>query len=29
MDKENTTVKEQTPKPSIKVKEESNIYVDW
>lgn len=29
MDKENTTVKEQTPKASIKVKEESNIYVDW
>lgn len=29
MDKENTTVKEQTPKASIKVKEESNVYVDW
>lgn len=28
-DKENTTVKEQTPKASIKVKEESNVYVDW
>ena len=29
MDKENTTVKTQTPKASIKVKEESNVYVDW
>lgn len=29
MDKENTTVKIQTPKESIKVKEQSNVYVDW
>lgn len=29
MDKENTTVKIQTPKASIKVKEQSNVYVDW
>lgn len=29
MDKENTIVKIQTPKASIKVKEESNVYVDW
>lgn len=29
IDKENTTVKTQTPKASIKVKEESNVYVDW
>lgn len=29
MDKENTTVKEQTPKASIKVKEESNVYVEY
>ncbi|MCI8362732.1 MAG: PASTA domain-containing protein [Clostridia bacterium] len=29
IDKENTTVKIQTPKASIKVKEESNVYIDW
>ena len=29
VDKENTIVKEQTPKPSVKVKEGSNVYVDW
>lgn len=29
MDKENTTVKQQTPKATIKVKEGSNIYVEW
>lgn len=29
MDKENTIVKEQTPKAGIKVKEESAIYIDW
>ena len=28
MDKENTIVKEQTPKAGIKVKQESNIYID-
>ena len=29
MDKENITIKEQTPKEGIKVKEESTIFVDW
>ena len=29
MDKENTIVKEQTPKVGIKVKEGSSVYVDW
>lgn len=29
MDKENTTVKQQTPKAGIKVKEGSNIYLDF
>ncbi len=29
MDKENILVKEQTPKPSIKVKEGSNVYISW
>ena len=29
MDKENTVVKEQTPKVGVKVKEGSSIYVDW
>ena len=29
MDKENTVVKEQTPKTGIKVKEESSVYIDW
>ena len=29
MDKENTVVKEQTPKAGIKVKQGSNVYVDW
>ena len=29
MDKENTTVKQQTPKATIRVKEGSNIYVEW
>ena len=29
IDKENTIVKEQTPKEGIKVKEGSNVYVDW
>lgn len=29
MDKENTTVKEQTPKAGIKVKEGGNIYIDY
>lgn len=29
MDKENTIVKEQTPKAGIKVKEGSSVYVDW
>lgn len=29
MDKENTVVKEQTPKTGIKVKEGSSIYVNW
>lgn len=28
IDKENTLVKEQTPKTGIKVKQESNVYVD-
>lgn len=28
IDKETTTVKEQTPKASIKVKEESNVYIE-
>lgn len=28
IDKENTIIKEQTPKASIKVKEESNVYVE-
>lgn len=28
IDKENTIVREQTPKAGIKVKEKSNIYVD-
>ncbi len=29
MDKENTIVKQQTPKSKIKVKEGSNIYAEW
>jgi len=29
IDKENTLVKEQTPKTGIKVKQGSNVYVDW
>lgn len=29
IDKENTIVKEQTPKTNIKVKEGSNVYIDW
>ena len=29
MDKENTIVKEQTPKAGVKVKQGSNVYVDW
>ena len=29
MDKENTIVKQQTPKAGIKVKEGSNVYIDW
>lgn len=29
MNKENTLIKNQTPKAGIKVKEEGNIYVDW
>lgn len=29
MDKENTIVKEQTPKAGIKVKEGSSVYIDW
>ena len=29
IDKENTVVKQQTPKAGIKVKEGSNIYVEW
>ena len=29
MDKENTVVKEQTPKGGIKVKEGSSVYIDW
>ncbi len=29
MDKENTAVRQQTPKAGIKVKEGSNVYIDW
>ena len=29
MDKENTIVKEQTPKAGVKIKQGSNVYVDW
>lgn len=29
MDKENTVVKEQTPKAGIKIKQGTNVYVDW
>lgn len=29
MNKENTIVKEQIPKAGIKVKEGTNVYVDW
>ncbi len=29
VDKENTIVKEQTPKGSVKVIEGSNVYVSW
>ena len=29
IDKENTIVKEQTPKTGIKVKEGSSVYIDW
>ena len=29
MDKETTIVKKQTPKAGIKVKEGSNVYIDW
>ncbi len=29
MDKENTVVKEQMPKAGIKVKQGTNVYVDW
>lgn len=29
MDKETIIVKEQTPKAGIKVKEGSNVYIDW
>ena len=29
MDKENSVVKNQTPKVGIKVKEGSSVYVDW
>ena len=29
MDKENTIVKIQTPKPGVRVKEGSNVYIDW
>ena len=28
-DKENTIVKEQTPKAGVKIKQGSNVYVDW
>lgn len=29
IDRENTVVKEQIPKPSIRIKEGSNVYIDW
>lgn len=29
MDKQNAIVKEQTPKPGIKIKKESKIYLKW